>query len=121
MNASATAERLLRGMRSGAMLTLGEHLDVHGPLPAARRGDAGALLDAVEHSGLRGRGGAHISTAMKLRAVAARRRRAIVVGNGAAGELQRDVATGRYFLKIANRRIDPIQPLFFNRLWERLT
>ena len=83
MNASATAERLLRGMRSGAMLTLGEHLDVHGPLPAARRGEAGALLDAVEHSGLRGRGGAHVSTATKLRAVAARRRRAIVVGNGA--------------------------------------
>jgi NADH:ubiquinone oxidoreductase subunit F (NADH-binding) len=86
MNASATADRLLRGIRSGAMLTLDEHLDVHGPLPAARRGDADALLDAVERSGLRGRGGAHVSTALKLRAVAGRRRRAIVVGNGAEGE-----------------------------------
>src|SRR5262249_16290173 len=73
--------------RTGAMLTLAEHLDIHGPLPPARRGEAGApLLDAVERSGLRGRGGAHVSTALKLRAVAARRRRAIVVGNGAEGE-----------------------------------
>jgi NADH:ubiquinone oxidoreductase subunit F (NADH-binding) len=86
MSGPAPADRLLRGVRNGAMLTLGEHLDVHGPLPAARRGDAGALLDAVERSGLRGRGGAHVSTAMKLRAVAGRRRRAIVVGNGAEGE-----------------------------------
>ena len=86
MTAPATGHRLLLGVRNGAMLTVGEHLDVHGPLPAMRRGDAGALLDAVERSGLRGRGGAHVSTALKLRAVAGRRRRAIVVGNGAEGE-----------------------------------
>jgi NADH:ubiquinone oxidoreductase subunit F (NADH-binding) len=86
MNGRVPADRLLRGVRNGAMLTRGEHLDVHGPLPAARGGDAAALLDAVERSGLRGRGGGHVSTALKLRAVAARRRRAIVVGNGAEGE-----------------------------------
>lgn len=86
MSAPATSDRLLRGVRNGAMLTLAEHLDVHGPLVPARRGDADALLDAVERSGLRGRGGAHVSTALKLRAVAGRRRRPIVVGNGAEGE-----------------------------------
>jgi NADH:ubiquinone oxidoreductase subunit F (NADH-binding) len=78
-----TASRLLRGVRSGAMLTLAEHLDVHGPLPATR---GAALIDEVERSGLTGRGGAHVATALKLRAVASRRRRAIVVGNGAEGE-----------------------------------
>jgi NADH:ubiquinone oxidoreductase subunit F (NADH-binding) len=86
MSARAPTDRLLRGVRNGAMLTLRDHVDVHGPLPAARRDDAAALLEAVERSGLRGRGGAHVSTALKLRAVAARRRRAIVVGNGAEGE-----------------------------------
>ena len=58
------------------------------PAPARPRPAAGAaarrrgaqLLDVVERSGLRGRGGAHVSTALKLRAVASRRRRAIVVG-----------------------------------------
>ena len=82
-----TPSRLLRGVRGGVMLTLSEHLDVHGPLPAApRRSGGAALLDAVEASGLRGRGGAHVATALKLRAVASRRRRPIVVGNGAEGE-----------------------------------
>jgi NADH:ubiquinone oxidoreductase subunit F (NADH-binding) len=78
--------RLLEGARSGVALTLAEHLDVHGRLPALRRGGGAALIDAVERSGLRGRGGGHVLTALKLRAVAERRRRAIVVANGAEGE-----------------------------------
>lgn len=78
--------RLLRGVRSDATLTLDEHLSLHGALPATGR-DAGArILDAVEESGLRGRGGGHVSTALKLRAVASRRRRAVVVANGAESE-----------------------------------
>jgi NADH:ubiquinone oxidoreductase subunit F (NADH-binding) len=54
-------------------------------MPALGRADADALLDAVERSGLRGRGGGHVATALKLRAVAARRR-PVVVANGAEGE-----------------------------------
>jgi NADH:ubiquinone oxidoreductase subunit F (NADH-binding) len=78
--------RLLREVRNGRTLTLADHLHIHGPLPARGR-DAGAqLLDEVERSGLRGRGGAHVATALKLRAVASRRRRAIVVANGSESE-----------------------------------
>jgi NADH:ubiquinone oxidoreductase subunit F (NADH-binding) len=79
------AERLLRGVRNGVTPTLGEHVRVHGPMPALGRRDADALLDAVERSGLRGRGGGHVATALKLREVASRRR-PIVVANGAEGE-----------------------------------
>ena len=57
----------------GRPVTLGEHLHLHGPLPG--RLDRGSLLDAVERSGLRGRGGAGFPTALKLRAVAGRRGR----------------------------------------------
>jgi NADH:ubiquinone oxidoreductase subunit F (NADH-binding) len=53
------------------------------PLPPLR--NRGAFLDAVERSGLAGRGGAGFPTAAKLRAVAGRRR-PIVVANGAEGE-----------------------------------
>ena len=76
------ALRVLRGVRHGGMPTMREHLDVHGPMPALHRADADALVDAVERSGLRGRGGGHVATALKLRAVA-ERRRPIVVANGA--------------------------------------
>jgi NADH:ubiquinone oxidoreductase subunit F (NADH-binding) len=81
-----SAERLLRGVRAGATLTLAEHVDLHGPMPAFGRGDADGLLDAVERSGLRGRGGGHVATGLKLRAVTGGRRRPIVVANGAEGE-----------------------------------
>jgi NADH:ubiquinone oxidoreductase subunit F (NADH-binding) len=67
-------------------LTLAQHLRVHGPLPALHRNARAHLLDEVERSGLRGRGGAHVSTALKLRAVASRRRRPIVVANGSESE-----------------------------------
>jgi NADH:ubiquinone oxidoreductase subunit F (NADH-binding) len=75
--------RLLHGVREDRPLTLAEHVSAHGRLPARSRA---ALLEAVESSGLRGRGGAHVSAGMKLRAVAGRRGRAIVVANGAESE-----------------------------------
>jgi NADH:ubiquinone oxidoreductase subunit F (NADH-binding) len=57
----------------------------HGPLADARhRGEA--LIDEVAAAGLRGRGGAGFPTAVKLRAVAARRGRCAVVVNAAEGE-----------------------------------
>jgi NADH:ubiquinone oxidoreductase subunit F (NADH-binding) len=86
VSAASAVPRLLRGIEDGGTLTLAQHVRVHGPLPTWGR-DAGArLLDAVQDSGLRGRGGAHVSTAMKLRAVAARRGRAVIVANGSESE-----------------------------------
>jgi NADH:ubiquinone oxidoreductase subunit F (NADH-binding) len=58
------------------------HLDRYGPMPSATP----ALFDQIEASGLTGRGGAGFPTATKLRAVAARSRRPIVVANGTEGE-----------------------------------
>ena len=78
--------------RSGGTLTLARA--PRRPRPAAgaaARGRRARSSTLVERSGLRGRGGAHVSTALKLRAVASRRRRAIVVGQrrgGRAGEPQ---------------------------------
>src|SRR5439155_23255201 len=61
-----------------------EHVERYGPLPSfARRPEV--LLDAVEESGLTGRGGAGFPTAVKLRAVAAGRA-PVVVANGTEGE-----------------------------------
>ena len=60
-----------------------DHLSRLGPLPA---GGAG-LIDTVERSGLRGRGGAAFPVGTKWRSVAARSRgRAAVLVNGAEGE-----------------------------------
>ena len=80
------ADRGLAGR--GAPGRLREHLDVYGPLPSGRRGhpDPRALLDAVTAAGLTGRGGAGFPTGTKLRAVAARRGRAVVVANGMESE-----------------------------------
>jgi NADH:ubiquinone oxidoreductase subunit F (NADH-binding) len=86
MSAATTLPRLLRGVQDGGTLTLDEHLRVHGALPAPGRRGGPHLLDLVERSGLRGHGGAHVSTALKLRAVAGRSRRAIVVANGSESE-----------------------------------
>jgi NADH:ubiquinone oxidoreductase subunit F (NADH-binding) len=83
VSAAGALPRLLRGIEGGRALTLAQHLRVHGPLEAAGRD---GLLDAVHDSGLRGRGGAHVSTALKLRAVAGRRGRAVVVANGSESE-----------------------------------
>ena len=60
-------------------MTLADHVRVHGPLPAHAPPE---LIEAVERSGLRGRGGADFPTARKLRAVAEPPARRAVVVNG---------------------------------------
>ena len=85
--------RLLAGIPPHGAMTLGEHLAVHGPVPFVRRGrrrhareHAGMLIDEIERSGLLGHGGAAFPTAVKMRALAGARGRAIVVANAAEGE-----------------------------------
>jgi NADH:ubiquinone oxidoreductase subunit F (NADH-binding) len=76
--------RLLAGVTSAeAPMTLDAHLSIYGQLPTAGAIDLPAIVEA---SGLRGRGGAGFPTATKLRAVAARRGRPVVVANGTEGE-----------------------------------
>jgi NADH:ubiquinone oxidoreductase subunit F (NADH-binding) len=76
--------RLLAGVTSAdAPATLDEHRSVYGRLPSPGAVDLPALVEA---SGLLGRGGAGFPTATKLRAVAARRGRPVVVANGTEGE-----------------------------------
>lgn len=62
--------------------TLEEHLGAHGPLPLPGRQ---VLLDAVDRSGLLGRGGAGFPTGRKMRTVAAGTR-PVVLANGCEGE-----------------------------------
>jgi NADH:ubiquinone oxidoreductase subunit F (NADH-binding) len=78
--------RLLAGIGEREMTELDEHLDVHGPPPVLRRFSAQRLIAEVEASGLRGHGGASFPVATKMRAVAARRRIAVVLVNGLEGE-----------------------------------
>jgi NADH:ubiquinone oxidoreductase subunit F (NADH-binding) len=81
---SGEAGRRAGGRRVGAPMTLADHERAHGELP--RRAPR-ELIEAVERSGLRGRGGADFPTARKLRAVAeARRRGRILVVNGSETE-----------------------------------
>ncbi len=77
--------RLLAGIDPrGTPMTLAEHEQVHGPLPGRH---PSTLLEVVERSGLRGRGGADFPTGRKLRAVAqARSRNRAVVINGSETE-----------------------------------
>lgn len=83
----ASSGRLLSGPAD-----LAGHLGAHGPLPGH---DGPAILDAVDRSGLTGRGGAAFPTGRKMRAVAdaaarvrrsARQQGAVVVANGCEGE-----------------------------------
>ena len=60
---------------------LADHLAAYGPLPQPGSG----LIDAVARADLRGRGGAAFPAAIKLQAVAERRRPVVVV-NGTEGE-----------------------------------
>jgi NADH:ubiquinone oxidoreductase subunit F (NADH-binding) len=64
-------------------MTLADHERAHGPMPVIAPRE---LIDAVERSGLRGRGGADFPTAIKLRAVAERRRGTMLVVNGSETE-----------------------------------
>jgi NADH:ubiquinone oxidoreductase subunit F (NADH-binding) len=89
--APATLPRLLAGIPARGAMDLDDHLSVHGESPAlarrrTRRAESSPLIEQVEQSGLRGHGGAGFPTATKLRAVAASRKRAIVVVNAAEGE-----------------------------------
>jgi NADH:ubiquinone oxidoreductase subunit F (NADH-binding) len=88
--APGTLPRLLAGIPAHGAMSLDEHLTVHGqaPLSPRRRGrrSESPLIDQVERAGLRGHGGAGFPTATKLRAVAASRKRAVVVVNAAEGE-----------------------------------
>jgi NADH:ubiquinone oxidoreductase subunit F (NADH-binding) len=69
----------------GEAMPLARHRLVY-PAPP-RPGAGGDLVEAVERSGLRGRGGAGFPTGTKLRSVRdGRRRRPVVVANGAEGE-----------------------------------
>lgn len=82
---SVAVSRLLLGLHAdGRHVSSSEHLRLHGPLPG--RLDRKSLLGTVEESKLRGRGGAGFPTAVKLRAVAGRRGRKIVLANGLEGE-----------------------------------
>jgi NADH:ubiquinone oxidoreductase subunit F (NADH-binding) len=76
---------LLAGLRApGQVLTASDHERIHGPLPP-RSGPE--LIEMVERSGLRGRGGADFPAAHKLRAVAlARGGASAVVVNGSETE-----------------------------------
>lgn len=78
--------RLLRGVGSQPTAKLETHLRLHGPAPDLRRFAPAQLIDMVEQSGLRGRGGASFPVAVKLRSVAGRRGRRVVLANGAEGE-----------------------------------
>jgi NADH:ubiquinone oxidoreductase subunit F (NADH-binding) len=76
--------RLLAGLEpGGGVMSLAAHARVHGPLPQV---PAHQLIEEVERSGLRGRGGADFPTARKLRAVAGRRRVGPVIVNGSETE-----------------------------------
>jgi NADH:ubiquinone oxidoreductase subunit F (NADH-binding) len=77
-----TVPRLLAGVHADRPLTLPEHLQWHGSLPAV----GPELIDAVEQAGLRGRGGASFPAAVKLRSVARRRGPRALLVNAAEGE-----------------------------------
>ncbi len=78
----ADLPRLLAGPRpDGSPLGLDGHHAVHGRQPSPV-----GLFDAVDASGLRGRGGGGFPAGRKLAAVASGRRRPVVVANGAEGE-----------------------------------
>ncbi|MFI8499595.1 NADH-ubiquinone oxidoreductase-F iron-sulfur binding region domain-containing protein [Streptomyces sp. NPDC085524] len=78
--------RLLSGWYAAERpATLADHLGHHGPAPVSSS-TSSPLVEAVEAAGLTGRGGAGFPTARKLRAVAERGGRAVVVVNAMESE-----------------------------------
>ena len=84
--------RLLAGVSYYHPTGLAEHEELYGPLllPAPHdstgRPSPESLIELVERSGLTGRGGAGFPAGKKMRSVAARRSKTVVVANGAEGE-----------------------------------
>jgi NADH:ubiquinone oxidoreductase subunit F (NADH-binding) len=64
-------------------MSLAEHMRVHGELPHRSSHE---LIEAIERSGLRGRGGADFPTARKFRTLASSRRVSALVVNGSETE-----------------------------------
>ena len=82
-NALPLVPRLLAGMHAERAVSLREHVARHGALELRR---APALVGLLEASGVQGRGGAGFPVARKLRAVAERRGKPVVLVNAAEGE-----------------------------------
>ncbi len=80
--------RLLAGADGRAPTSLEHHLELHGRLALPERREVAGLIESVEQSGLRGRGGSGFPAAAKIAAVnaAPRRRRKVVLANGVEGE-----------------------------------
>jgi NADH:ubiquinone oxidoreductase subunit F (NADH-binding) len=78
--------RLLRCVGERPMTELGAHIDVHGPMPDLRRFAPTQIVEEIEAAGLRGHGGASFPTAIKMRAVASRRKPRVLVANATEGE-----------------------------------
>lgn len=76
----ALLPRLLSGVSDQPVTDLDAHLGLHGALPDLRDWAPEQIIDVVERSGLRGRGGASFPVARKLGAVASQRGSRIVVG-----------------------------------------
>jgi NADH:ubiquinone oxidoreductase subunit F (NADH-binding) len=87
--AAGLVQRLTVGWHeSGHPATLREHAHRYGDLPRRPSGRTSVhdLIDQVTAAGLTGRGGAGFPTGVKMQAVAARRRSAVVVANGMESE-----------------------------------
>jgi hypothetical protein len=77
--------RLLAGIDPGGIVSLAVHRRTY-PVPAMpSKRPSSVLIDAVERSGLRGKGGAAFPTGVKMRTVAKGRRTPVVVVNGSEG------------------------------------
>lgn len=85
--APAGSYRLLAGwVETGRAAGLAEHWARYGPNPLAAYPQRHRLIELVAAAGLRGRGGAGFPTGRKLAAVAAGRRRPVVIANGCEAE-----------------------------------
>ncbi len=88
MIGASALPRLLAGANDRAPTPLEHHLDLHGPAALPGRREIDGLIESIEQSGLRGRGGSGFPVAAKIAAVnaAPRRRRRVVLANGLEGE-----------------------------------